>query len=780
MTSLRQIGCGVGARILRPARTGLLYLVLAMACGALPDAALAQSYTFSSIQVSGLERIETATVLKLAGIGRGSAVTAGELNDAYQRIQGSGLFESVEIVPQGESLLIRVREYPTINVINFEGNKTIKDEDLASLVSSQSRRVYSPATAEADAQRIAELYAARGRLAASVNPKLIRLDGNRVDIAFEIVEGSVTEVERLSFTGNQAFSDARLRQVLESKQAGIFRRLIQSDSFVPERVEYDKQLLTDFYRSRGYIDFQVLGVANEFSRERDAFFMTFNLYEGQSYSFANITTISEVAGVDAAEFQREVRVKSGSTYSPSDIDTTISRMEALALNKGLTFVQIDPRITRNDRDLTVDLTLALVRGPRVFIERIDIEGNTTTLDQVVRRQFRAVEGDPFNAREIRNAAERIRALGFFSSADVNTRQGSASDQVVVDVNVTEQPTGSLSFGATYGASDGLGGSVSLSESNFLGRGQYVALSFSTASSTSDTVVTFIEPQVLGRDLKFKLNGYQYISEYDYSDYSTDKIGLSLGLDFPLSSASRLEVRYLASRDELYDVSTDSSMVLQNEESAGAQISSGLGYTYTYDTRLIGLNPKSAVQLRFGQDFLGLGGDVQAIRTTAMLTAQTKVFREAVTLRAELEGGAISMLGGQSSTVLTRFSGNGKVRGFETNGYGPRDIDATNEDALGGNFYSVLRLEAQFPLGLPEEYGITGGVFFDVGSLWGLDDTSAASDLGGSDEMQLRSSIGVSLFWDTVIGPLRFNFSKAILKEDYDIEQSFDFTISTKF
>ncbi len=780
MTSLRQLGCGVGTRILRRVRTGLLYLVLAMACGALPQAALAQSYTFSSIQVSGLERIETATVLKLAGIGRGSAVTAGELNDAYQRIQGSGLFESVEIVPQGGSLLIRVREYPTINIINFEGNKILKDEELATLVSSQSRHVYSPATAEADAQRIADTYAARGRLAASVNPKLIRLDGNRVDIAFEIAEGSVTEVERLSFTGNQAYSDARLRQVLESKQAGIFRRLIQSDSFVPERVEFDKQLLTDFYRSRGYIDFQILGVANEFSRERDAFFMTFNLYEGQSYAFANITTVSEVAGVDAAEFEREVRVKPGATYSPTDIDTTISRMEALALNKGLTFVQIDPRITRNDRDLTVDLTLALVRGPRVFIERIDIEGNTTTLDEVVRRQFRTVEGDPFNAREIRNAAERIRALGFFSNTDVNTRPGSAADQVVVDVNVTEQPTGSLSFGATYGVSSGLGGNISLSESNFLGRGQYVALNFSTASSSADTLITFIEPMLLGRDLKFKFNAFQKVSENDYANYSTDRTGLSVGLDFPLSRASRLEVRYAASRDELYDVSTDSSPILQNEETAGALISSGLGYTFNYDTRLTGLNPKSSVQLRFGQDFMGLGGDVQAIRTSAMLSAQTKVFREAVTLRAELEGGAVSMLGGQTSTVLDRFSGNGKVRGFEPNGYGPRDLGATNQDALGGNVYAALRLEAQFPLGLPEEYGILGGVFLDVGSVWGLDDGSAALDLGGSDDMHLRSAIGVSLFWKTVIGPLRFNFSKALLKEDYDVEQNFDFTISTTF
>jgi len=779
MTSLRRIGCGMGVRVLRGLRTGLLFLALAMAYVAHTGVAQAQSYTFSTIQISGLERIETATVLALAGIGRGREVMAGELNDAYQRIQGSGLFETVEIVPQGATLLIRVREYPTINIVNFEGNKVLKDEDLAEIIESQSRHVYSPATAETDAGRIVEIYAARGRMAARVTPKIIRLDGNRVDLAFEIVEGRVTEIERLSFTGNNAYSDARLRQVLQSKQAGILRRLVQSDSFVPERVEFDKQLLTDFYRSRGYIDFQVLGVANEFSRDRDAFFMTFNLYEGQSYSFANITTVSEVTGVDAAEFDREVRVKTGATYSPSDIDTTISRMEALALNKGLTFVQIVPRITRNDRDLTVDLTLAIVRGPRIFVERIDIEGNTTTLDEVIRRQFRTVEGDPFNPREIRNGAERIRALGFFSRSDVNTRPGSASDQIVVDVNVTEQPTGSLSFGATYGVASGLGGNVQLQESNFLGRGQYVALNFSTASSSSDTLITFIEPNILGRDLKFKFNAFQKVSDNDFSFYQTDRMGLSFGLDFPLSRSSRLEVHYSAARNDLFEVSLDSSPILDLEK--GERVSSGLGYTFTYDSRLSGLNPKSSAQLRFGQDYAGLGGDVQSIRTSALLSVQTKVFREAVTLRAELEGGALHMLDGQVGTVIDRFSGTGKVRGFEPNGYGPRDLDATNRDALGGNLYAALRLEAQFPLGLPEEYGISGGVFLDVGSVWGLDNTTGAGGIGSVDDsMQLRSSIGISLFWDSIIGPLRFNFSKALLKEDYDIEQAFDLTISARF
>lgn len=776
MTDLRRIGCGVGACVWPRLQAVFLFFAIAMACAVLPGGAQAQTYVFNRVQVEGLERIETATVVKLAGIGRGATVTAGELNDVYQRVQGSGLFESVEVLAQGGTLVIRVREYPTINLVNFEGNNRLKDADLAAMIASKSRHVYSPATVEADANTIVAAYAQAGRLGARVNPKVIRHDGNRVDLAFEITEGAVTEIERISFTGNRDFSDRRLRQVLQSKQAGIFRALVQRDTFVAERVEFDKQLLTDFYRSRGYIDFQVLSANSEFSRDRNGFFMTFNVHEGQVYKFASVTTISEVNGADADEFQHEVKFGSGSTYSPSVIDTAISRMEALALNKGLNFVRIEPRISRNDADLTVDLTFALTHGPRVFVERIDIEGNTTTLDQVVRRQFRAVEGDPFNPREIRNAAERIRALGFFTTANVNTRPGTSADQVVVDVNVEEQPTGSLNFGATYGVSAGLGGTIQLQESNFLGRGQYVALDYSTASANANSQFTFIEPQFLGRDLKLKFNMYYNTTDNNFANFQTRLMGVSPSIDFPLSLNGRLELRYIVKMEELKALSVDSSPILNADEVA--LVSGVLGYTYTHDSRLNGLNPNASMQLRFSQDFSGFGGDVKAIRTTALLTAQTRIMQEEVALRAELEGGAVNMLSG-NSRIIDRFSGSGAVRGFKPSGFGPRDIGATNRDALGGNYFAALRLEAEFPLGLPEEYGITGGVFADVGSVWGLPDTAGA---GGpvDDSMHLRSSVGVSVFWNTVIGPLRFNFAKPILKQPYDIEQAFDMTISARF
>ncbi|AMJ47196.1 outer membrane protein assembly factor BamA [Cereibacter sphaeroides] len=777
--------------MIRPAAVSVFLGVAGIAAGmTLP--ALAQNYSFSDVRIEGNDRVDATTILGFARINRGQAISAGELNEAYQRLADSGLFETVEIVPQGGTLVIRVQEFPTINIINFEGNARIKDDKLAGLVKSQSRRAYNPAQAEADAAAITEAYRVQGRIAATVTPKIIRRSDNRVDLVFDIAEGKVVEIERLSFVGNRAYSDRRLRQVLETKQAGLLRSIIASDTFIAERVELDKQLLRDFYLSRGFIDFEVLDATAEVTRERDAFFMTFTVQEGQSYSFGQITASSEVEGIDAADFQQALRIRRGVTYSPSVVENNIARLESLALQKGLNFVRIEPRITRNERNQTLDVNFALVRGERIFVERIDIEGNTTTLDQVVRRQFRTVEGDPFNPREVRQSAERIRALGYFANADVNTRPGSSPDQVVVDVNVEEQPTGSLSFGVSYGVSSGVGFSIGFSEQNFLGRGQILGVDVSTGTDNVNTQLNFVEPSFLGRDLRFRFNAYYRETDNQYSRYDTRKIGISPSIEFPVSDSGRLELRYTLSEDKISNVDggpndTDddddvSSIILINEEARGALIASSVGYTYSWDSNRGGLNPTGRNLLRFSQDFAGVGGDVEYVSTTALAMAERKVWNEEVTVRAIIEGGALSMIGDDPSRVTDRFFGNGKIRGFEPNGIGPRDLNVSNEDALGGNYFAVARLEADFPLGLPEEYGFSGGVFADAGSVWSLDDVGGGStgDDTVDDDFHIRSSVGVSLFWTTPIGPLRFNFAKAIEKQDYDKEQFFDLTISTRF
>lgn len=737
----------------------------------------AAAYVFNDVRIVGAQRIEPATILSYANIARGQNVTGGELNDALQRLQNSGLFETVEIVPQGGVLTIKVAEYPTINQISFEGNRRVKDDQLAQVVRSQSRRVYEPSQAQADASAIAQAYANEGRLAARVDPKIIRRSDNRVDLVFEIREGDLTEIERISFSGNRAYSDRRLRQVLETKQAGLLRTFIRKDTFAAERIPLDENLLTEFYRSRGYADFKVQGVASELARERDAFYVTFNIQEGPRYRFASIETISEIPGVDASAFAAQNRVGRGEYYNPAAIDNSIRRMETVAIQQGLNFVNIEPRVTRNPSNQTLNLVFALTRGPRVFVERIDIEGNTTTLDEVIRRQFRTVEGDPFNPREIRNSAERIRALGYFSDAQVDSRPGSNEQNVIVDVNVEEQPTGSLSFGASYGVNSGVGLNVSLNETNFLGRGQTVGVTVSTTEDDQEAGFNFVEPYFLGRDLRFKFNAGFSKTEDSNSDYDTRSAGISPAIEFPVSENGRLELRYRISEDKLTGLDEDSSQLLINEE--GTRLSSAVGYTYSWDTRRTGLDPLTSYKVEFSQDFAGLGGDVKSIETTARAGVESNAWREEVTLRAEIEAGAVHGYSDYETWLLDRFRAGSKIRGFEPNGIGPRDLTAVNQDGLGGNYYWALRTEAQFPLGLPEEYGISGGLFADVGSIWGLDNTTGTAGQV-DDDMYVRAAVGASLFWTTPIGPLRFNFSEAIRSEDYDEEQNFDLTISTRF
>jgi outer membrane protein insertion porin family len=698
-------------------------------------------------------------------------LTPSQLNDALQRVNASGLFESVEFVPRGDRLVIRVSELPIINVLDFQGNKRLDDAELSAVITSTARRVFSASVAEADAATIAELYRARGRLAATVTPKIIPRDNGRVDLVFEIVEGRVVENERISFVGNRAFSDRRLRQVLQTKQAGFFRELIRRDTFDEARLELDKQVLRDFYLSRGYADVQVIDARVDLARERDATFIAFTLREGQRYSLGQVRVQSEVADLDVAEYQAQLRMREGDVYSPLLVDTNIARLESVVARQGLSFVQVEPRITRNPETQTLDIDLVLVRGERVFVERIDIQGNTTTIDQVVRRQFRTAEGDGFSPRDVRQAAERIRALGFFAEAAVNARAGSSPDKVVVNVDLVEAPTGSVSFGLTYGSNNGAGIALGFNEINFLGRGQSLRFDLSAASDTNEFTFNFAEPAFLGRDVRFKLGANYRETDKASASYDTATASISPALEFSLTPQSRFEVRYRYARDEVVNSGSTSDVIIA-EDLRGSEDLSALGYTYSFDTRTTGLNPNAGFLLRFGQDFAGVGGDVNYVSSTVLALAETKVLNRGVTLRAIAEGGMLETFGGYESRVTDRFFGVGKIRGFERNGIGPREGD----DALGGNMFAALRFEADFPIGLPEEYGISGGAFYDIGSVWGLDNAGSAQ---GVDAAR-RASAGLSVFWDTPIGPLRMNFSRPLEQESYDISRNFELTISTKF
>ncbi len=750
------------------------FFVLSLGMSSLAGEAHAQSFQVGSVNIEGNQRVEDGTILSFAGISRGETLSAGELNDAVQRIRNSGLFQSVDVSPRGGTLNITVVEYPTINRINVEGNSDISDAELLSAVQSQPRRVYNPAQAESDVAVITEVYASRGRINASVTPRIIERSDNRVDLIFEVNEAGVTEIERISFVGNRTYSEWRLRRVLETKQAGILRSLISSDTFAAGRIDFDRRVLTDFYQSRGFADFVVQNVDVALTRERDAYLVTFNVQEGQRFTFGDVTLTSTVPGVDIELFRNALRTAGGDTYSPQTVETDIARIERLAIQQGLSFVQVDPRITRDDRNLRLNIEYALVPGERIFVERIDIEGNSTTLDRVVRNQFRTVEGDPFNPREIRESAERIRALGFFVNAAVEAREGSTPEQVIIDVDVTEQPTGSLSFGANYNTDVGIGLIASYSQSNFLGRGQALSVKLSTAETNRALSIDFSEPQFLDRDLRFGLNLSYGTTDNENALYDTEAFRFSPSFNFPVSENGRLSVFYAADYTDLTDVSATASQIIQNEAAQGGVWTNSLGYTYSYDTRRAGLDPTTGVLLRFGQEF-GIG-DTQFIKTSALAVAETKVLNEELTLRASLEGGFLDYADNNSRVTDRYFLGSRIMRGFAASGIGPRD--AVTGDALGGNTFAVARLEAEFPLGLPEEYGITGGAFIDYGSVWDVGNTFSQSVL--YDDFTPRGVAGVSIFWTTPLGPLRFNFTEAFDKQDQDVTKAFDVTISTNF
>ncbi|MDC1437369.1 outer membrane protein assembly factor BamA [Planktomarina temperata] len=762
--------------------------VMIISCVWLVQAAQANDFKITEIIVDGNRRIETETIRSYTEIETPAVLAIGEVNDAVQRVRDSNLFETVTAEVQGNKLKVTVVEFPTVNEVVFEGNERLGEKQLSALVRSQSRRIYSVSQVRDDANAIAEAYANQGRIAASVEPRIIRRSDNRVDVIFEIAEGGVVEIERLSFVGNRTFSDRRLRRVLNTKQAGLLRIFVQRDTYVEDRVEFDKQVLTDFYNSRGYIDFQVQAVTSELSKTKDSFFLTFRVQEGQQFSFGKITTTSDLEDVDPGDFENAIKIEQGDIYSPALVENTITRMERRALELGLDFVRVEPRVTRNNEGLALDIDFNLSRGPRVFVERIDIAGNTTTLDRVIRRQFKVVEGDALNPREIRASAERIRALGFFASSNVTTREGSAPNQRIVEVSVTEKPTGNLKFGANYNSANGVGLVASFREENFLGRGQATSFGINTTTSTRGFNFGFKEPSLFNRDLSLSFGVDYRGTSKNNARYNTGSFEIDAALGFPVSESGFFTPKLFYETEELTDVTT-SSAVITGEATEDDRKTLGLGYTYSFDNRRTGLNPKSGMFLRLSQDF-GLAGDARFVRTNVKLGGETYVRNEDFKVTAILEGGALSYAGGSSSRVTDRFFlGSGLFRGFAPGGLGPREVDTSNSinDALGGEYYAVARFETQFPIGLPEEYGIEFGAFFDAGSVWGLDSAHVGSGANQApantvlyDEFTLRAVAGVSIFWNTPIGPLRFNFTDAVKTAEYDVEQNFDLTISASF
>lgn len=782
---------GGGTRT-RPTLLAILALVLLGISALLPAPAQAQTYRFSTIAVEGNRQIDAATISGFARVPSTRAISAAELNAAYQRVVATGFFRTVDFAPQGNRLVIRVQEYPLLGAVAIEGNRRVRDEQLLEVIRSRPGGVYSPNQAEADANAMAEVYAGGGRLSARVTPRIIERASGRVDLVFEVTEGQVVEIQRISFVGNRSFTDRRLRNAIESAQAGRLSTLFRVDNFNEARIARDRQVLQDFYLSRGYLDAQVTAATTELTRERDGAFVTYTIREGQQYRFGNQTVLSELPGIDADPYQAAMTNRTGSLFTPTALESLIEQIERVGYESGERFLRAEPRLTRNERDGTIDIVFALVRGPRVFVERIDIQGNTTTEDQVIRRQFEIAEGDPLNPREIREAAARIQELGYFSDVRVNPVQGSAPDQAVVDVQVDETTTGSLGFGLSYGQNDGIGANISYNETNFLGRGQQLSLSLSTVRSGRNFDLNFTEPALLGRDLAFSIRlGLSSTTPSATARFGSEVLQFSPSISFPLSQYGRLSLRTSFMRDRISLSAPPPAPALDPiaarlrlDETVGAVMTSSVGFTYAFDTREGGPDPDRGFVFRFGTDFAG--GDRQWSRATLLAGYEQRVLNGDVTLRAEFEAGVIAHRGGPSR-VNERFAlTSSQFRGFQPYGIGPVGFGADGtRSGLGGNQYAVLRLDAEFPLGLPQEYNMSGGLFMDVGTLRGIDAPGTVCPVGVTtgcvtDSGSIRASIGASLFWRSPLGPLRFNFAHPLRRDPNDRPQRFDLTVATRF
>ena len=757
---------------------GLVALLVAM------PAAAQDIFTgepIANIRVEGNQRIEQETVLSYMQLSPGDTFEAQRIDRALKNLFASGLFADVSFRREGDDLVVTVVENPIINRLAFEGNSRIGDEELQNEVQLRPRVVYTATKVQADAKRILDIYRRSGRFAATVEPKVIPLDQNRVDLVFEIHEGEITEVRRIDFVGNKAFSDSDLRGEILTQESAWYRFLSANDTYDPDRLTVDREALRNFYLKEGYADFRVISSVAELSPDRNAFFITFTVEEGERYTFGAIDVRTTLKDLDPESLRDDISTIEGDWYNAEEVEGTVNRISDAVGDFGYAFVEVRPEAQKDAEKKIISITYDIQEGPRVYVERIDINGNVRTLDEVIRREFRVVEGDAFNASKIRRTRQRIQNLGFFSKVDLRTVQGSSPDRTIIEVDVEEQSTGELSFGAGFSTTDGPLGNVSLRERNLLGRGQDVRLDFLISGQRSQLNFSFTEPYFLDQDLAAGLDAYR--TESDRTDNQTFKernLGGGFRFGWNWSEFLRQNVRYNLSSDEIFDVKATSSEVIRVQE--GTELSSVVSQELAYDRRDSRINPTEGYMLGVQNDFAGAGGDTRYVRTRLRASYFHPIGEDLV---ASVSGEAGYIFGIDQNIRITDmfFLGGANLRGFETRGVGPRD--RTTGDFLGGKKYFSGTVQLSFPLGLPEEYKIRGRAFSDFGTLFDTEFTNADADgnpnnLIITDKASIRTSVGVGITWESPFGPFAFDLAYPVVKEETDNEEYFRFSVGTRF
>jgi len=738
----------------------------------------AQSYApqdvISEIRVNGAQRIEPTTILNYLGLRVGQNVDEPTLNAALKDLYATGLFADVSLRKEGTVILADVAENPIISQIAFEGNGELKDNALLAEIALRPRQVFTRTKVQNDVSRLYEVYRRTGRFSAVIDPKVIKLDQNRVNLVFEINEGDITNIRGIKFVGNKAFDDDTLRSEISTKEDRWYRLLSSDDRYDPDRINYDEELLRRFYLQEGYADFRVKSANAELAPDKKDFFVTFNVEEGPRYKVGSVDIDSKLRGFDGAVLKDSLTFTANEWYNAEDVKSSVDRMTDQLGDLQYAFVNIRPDVKRNSGEKTVEIKFNIAESPRVFVERIDIKGNVRTIDKVVRRELLLVEGDPFSRSKLARSEQRLRNLDFFENVIVKTMQGSAPDRTVIDVEVMEKSTGEISIGAGFSTNDGPLADLRIRERNLLGKGQDLLFSTTIAGERTEFDASFTEPHFLDRDLAAGADLFHTTTDYqDESSFEQRRTGGAVRMGYPLSEKWRQSLRYRFESNEISDVDDDASRFIIDQE--GKRKTSALSQRLTYDDRDSILFPTEGLYSWLDGEVAGLGGDAKYVSGKLGSSYYYPMLDRKVVLNLLGEVGAIGGLGDEDVKINERFYlGGNTLRGFERSGVGPRD-EAT-EDSLGGNFFYRGTAELSFPIGLPEELGVKGHAFTDFGSLYEIDEEGS----GILDESSIRAAGGFGISWRSPLGPLRFDYAIPYASEDFDEEENFRFSFGTRF
>ena len=768
-----------------------LSLVLALVAGILgalcvPSRAVAQAAgglpaaggIVREVRIEGAQRIEPATVQSYMVIQPGDRFDTESMDRTIKTLYATGLFADVWLRREGDTLIVSVRENPIVNRVAFEGNRAVGDTVLRGEIQLRPRAVFTRAQALADRQRLLDVYARRGRYAASIEPKVIELEQNRVDVVFEIVEGPSTLIRRISFIGNKAFSDSELKDAIASRESAWYRILSTADQYDPERLGFDRELLRRFYLKNGYVDVEITGAVAELSPDRTSFFLTFTINEGERYRIGKVEIDSRLRNLDPDSLRGAITFKSGDWYGADAIEETVNALELAVQNAGYAFVEIRPRLQRNRDTRTVDVTFEVAEGPRVFVERIDIVGNARTMDKVIRREFRIAEGDAFNAARVRRSRQRLIDLNFFSKVEVNTTEGSAPDRAVITAEVEEKATGELTLGGGYGTDVGFLATVGLRERNLAGTGVEARADVTLSQLRSQLDISVTDPYFLDRNLVAGIDLF-YIerNNQDIAGFDERRSGGSLRIGYAINEHLRQVWSYSYIDRTITNVKPFASIYIKDQR--GRTVNSMVSQVLTYDRRDSRIDPTDGYVVRFAADVSGLGGDVGFFRPRiegvyyqplAFITGSRQWI---LSLRGSV--GVLYQYGRVERIIDNFFLGGENLRGFAIGGVGPRDLKSG--DALGGRRFWTQSTELRYPLPfVSDDLGIHGRAFVDVGNL----EESGISGPGVVNSGPPRVGAGIGITWRSPFGVVNVDVTPFVVKESYDKTQVFRFGFGTRF